>query len=68
MEDTNLEQIITVFENIEKDSLGEDPKIKEWIKNITNSEFQLIDSLLNLFLDNVENTQEMSKSILKVLR
>jgi hypothetical protein len=67
MEDTNIDQIITVLENIEKQNLNDDPQIKDWLNQITNPEFQLVDSLINLFLDNISDLQTTG-NILKVLR
>lgn len=67
MEDAKLEQIITVLENIEGHNLSEDPQIKEWLKQVTNPEFQLVDSLINLFLDHLTDIT-LTVNILKVLR
>ena len=67
MDDNNLEQIITVLENMESQNLSEDVKIQEWLEQITDPEFQLIDSMINLFLDNIED-KETTTNIFKVLR
>jgi hypothetical protein len=67
MEEASLEQIITVLENIERHNESNNPQIKEWLKQITNPEFQLIDSLINLFLDNLKDSA-LTVNILKVLR
>lgn len=67
MEDTNLEQIITVLENMEIQNMSDDPQIQGWLEQITMPEFQLIDSLINLFLDNLTDLKTTS-NILKVLR
>jgi hypothetical protein len=71
-----MKQIIFILLNIsllgatlpyEEMLLSDDPQIKEWLKQITNPEFQVVDSLINLFLDNMKDN-ELSKNILKVLR
>ena len=67
LEDTNLEEIIGVLERIEEGNMSHDEKIISWLENITNVEFQLVDSLINLFLDNVKDIRTTT-NILKVLR
>jgi len=66
-EETNIDQIIVVLENIEVQNLAEDPSIISWLNNITHPDFKLIDSMINLFLDNIMDLN-LSKNILKVLR
>ncbi len=67
MEETKLTQIIEALINIEKNNLSDDPSIREWLKQITNAEFQLIDSLINVIVDNVMNNKLVT-DVLKVLR
>jgi hypothetical protein len=67
MEDTNLEQIITVLENMESQNMSDDVQIQDWLEQITDPEFQLVDSLINLFMDSMDDTQTTT-NILKVLR
>ena len=66
-DETNLETIITVLENIELQDMSKDEQIVKWLENITHPEFQLVDSLINLFTDNLSDS-ETTKNILKVLR
>ncbi len=66
-EEGNLETIINVLENIELNNMSQDPEIKAWAENITKPEFQLVDSLIKLFLDNVNDVKN-TNNILKVLR
>jgi len=66
-EETNLDQIMIVLENIEAQNLSQEPSIKNWLSNITHPDFKLIDSMINLFLDNILDLT-LSKNILKVLR
>ena len=63
----NLETIINVLENIELNNLSQNPDIIAWAENITKPEFQLVDSLIKLFLDNVNDVKN-TNNILKVLR
>jgi hypothetical protein len=67
IEETNLETIIQTLENIELNNLSKDERIQEWLDNITNEEFQLVDSLINLFLDNIRDIRT-ANNIMKVLR
>lgn len=67
IEETNLETIIQALENIELNNLSKDERIQEWLDNITNEEFQLVDSLINLFMDNIRDTKT-TNNIMKVLR
>jgi len=66
-DETNLEQIIKVLENIETQNLAEDVEIIKWLSNITHPDFKLVDSLINLFLDNILDLT-LSKNLLRVLR
>jgi len=66
-DETNLEQIMQVLENIETQNLAEDVEIKKWLSNITHPDFKLVDSLINLFLDNILDLT-LSKNLLRVLR
>lgn len=66
-EEGNLETIIQVLENIELNNLSRSPEIIEWVENITKPEFQLVDSLIKLFLDNSSDINNTT-NILKVLR
>ena len=67
MEETNLTQIIEALVNIEKNNLSDDPSIREWLKQITNEEFDLIKSLINVIVDNTLNNKLIT-DVLKVLR
>ena len=67
MDEINLGEIIHALESIESQNLSKNQDIITWIKQITNNEFQLVDSLLNVFLGNINDT-EMTSNILKVLR
>jgi hypothetical protein len=66
-EGTNLETIITVLENIERENLSKDEQIIKWLNDVTHPDFQLIDSLITLFMDNITDL-ETTGNILKVLR
>jgi hypothetical protein len=66
-EEGNLETIIQVLENIELNNLSRSPEIIAWVENITKPEFQLVDSLIKLFLDNANDVKNTT-NILKVLR
>lgn len=66
-EEGNLETIIQVLENIELKNLSRSPEIIQWVENITKPEFQLVDSLIKLFLDNSSDIKNTT-NILKVLR
>jgi hypothetical protein len=66
-EEGNLETIIQVLENIELNNLSRSPEIIQWVENITKPEFQLVDSLIKLFLDNSSDIKNTT-NILKVLR
>ena len=63
----NLNQIIYTLENIEKHNLSKDPQIIDWIDQITDPDFDLVFSLIDLFIDNKGNDQTQNL-ILKVLR
>lgn len=63
----NLKQIIIALEKIEKQNLSKDPQIVEWLNQITDPDFDLVNSLVDLFIQNTGNN-ESQKSILKVLR
>ena len=54
MEETKLTQIIEALLNIEKNNLSDDPSIREWLKQITNAEFKLVDSLINVIVNNLK--------------
>lgn len=66
-DDTSLETIVTVLENIERENLSHNQDIQNWLENITQPDFQLIDSMITLFLDNISDL-ETTATILKVLR
>ena len=63
----NLKQIIIALENIEKQNLSKEPQIMAWIEQITDPDFELINSLIDLFIEN-KAEGETQKLILKVLR
>lgn len=63
----NLEQIIIALENIEKQNLSKEPQIIEWINQITDPDFDLVYSLIDLFIEN-KGDVESQKMIIKVLR
>jgi hypothetical protein len=63
----NLKQIIVTLEKIEKKNLSKEPQIVEWLNQITDPDFDLVNSLVDLFIQNTGNS-ESQKSILKVLR
>jgi hypothetical protein len=67
MEDTKLSEIIDALENIERNNLSDDPQIRAWLKQITNSEFQLVESLIKVINDDISNNKLIS-DVLKVLR
>ena len=67
MEETNIDQIIEVLEKIEKEDISEDPDIKNWLIQITQEEFQLIESFLVMFVENIRDPN-LTDSIIKVLR
>jgi hypothetical protein len=63
----NLKQIIMALENIEKKNLSKEPQIVEWLNQITDPDFDLVNSLIDLFIKNKGNSQSQ-RSIIKVLR
>jgi hypothetical protein len=65
--ESNLEQIVSVLTNIERENLYKNPQIQDWILQITKPEFQLVDSLISLFMNSL-NDLKTSRDILKVLR
>ncbi len=65
--ETNIDQIITVLENMESQNMSEDTQIQDWLEQITDPEFQLVDSLITLFLDNMDD-HKVTSNIFKVLR
>lgn len=67
MEETNIDQIIEVLERIEKEELSEDPDIKNWLIQITQVEFQLIESFIVMFIENIKDP-ELTDNVIKVLR
>jgi hypothetical protein len=67
MEDTKLSEIINALENIEKENLSDDPQIRAWLKHITNSEFKLVESLIDVINDNLSNNKLIT-DVFKVLR
>lgn len=67
MEETNIEEIIEVLERIEKEDLSEDPEIKNWLEQITQVEFQLIEPFISMFIQNLKDS-ELTDNVLKVLR
>jgi len=67
MEETNIDQIIEVLERIEKEELSEDPDIKNWLIQITQVEFQLIESFIVMFIENMKDP-ELTDNVIKVLR
>lgn len=67
MEETNIDQIIEVLERIEKEELSEDPDIKNWLIQITQVEFQLIESFIVMFVENIKDP-ELTDNVIKVLR
>jgi hypothetical protein len=67
MEETNIDQIIEVLERIEKEELSEDPDIKNWLIQITQVEFQLIESFVVMFIENMKDP-ELTDNVIKVLR
>lgn len=62
-----FDQIINVLEKIERNNLKDDENIKIWLKQITEKEFALIDSLSNLLYENIKN-KKISQNIILVLR
>ena len=67
MEETNIDQIIEVLERIEKEELSEDPDIKNWLIQITQVEFQLIESFIVMFIENIKDPV-LTDNVIKVLR
>jgi len=53
----------------EDENLAEEKKMKamKWFKTICNPDFQLVDSLVTLFIDNLDKA-ELCRKILKVLK
>jgi hypothetical protein len=66
-EETKIEQISLVLDEIEEQNLKDDPGISSWLGEIAKPEFKLIDSLINLFLDKLLDLK-LTNDILKVLR
>jgi hypothetical protein len=67
MENNKLLEIITALEHIERNNLSDDPQIRAWIKNITNANFRLVESLIDVINDNLSDSKLVS-DVLKVLR
>jgi hypothetical protein len=67
MENTRLSEIIDALENIERNNLSDDPQIRAWLKHITNVDFRLVESLINVINENISNNKLIT-DILKVLR
>lgn len=62
-----LNNIINVLEKIETNNLSEDPETKNWLNQITDSEFGLVSSCIDLLLENISNPS-LTKNIILVLR
>jgi len=60
-----LDKIVVALENIERENLNDSPEVIEWIKQITDPEFKLIDSLISVFLTDTGN-HELIQTIFKV--
>lgn len=67
MEDTNIDQIIEVLKRIETEELSDDPEIKNWLIQITLPEFQLIESLIEMFIENIKD-ELLTDNVIKVVR
>ena len=67
--EAQVEQIHATIIKFEDPVLEEEKKqqVLAWFKNITDPQFQLIDSLIVMFIDNSSNL-ELSRKILKILR
>lgn len=65
-ESTDIESIVTALENIERQDLKDDPNTIEWINKITDPEFKLIDSLIEIMITDINNHKQTS-TILKIL-
>lgn len=63
--DCNLDQIVLVLENIERQNLKDDPSTMEWIDNITDPEFKLIESLIDMLISDLKNRTNVT-TILKI--
>jgi hypothetical protein len=61
----NLEQIIIALENIERQNLKDDPDTMNWIDHITDPEFKLIESLVDMLISDLKNHSQVT-TILKI--
>ena len=65
--ETKVHKIIDTFAKAEKLGKEKSKKYKDWIKEISNPNFHLIDNLLNYFLDDLTSTN-MRENIFKIMR
>jgi len=61
----NLEQIIIALENIERQNLKDDPDTMNWIDHITDPEFKLIESLVDMLISDLKSHSQVT-TILKI--
>jgi hypothetical protein len=61
----NLDQIVIALENIERQNLKDDPDTMEWIDRITDPEFNLIESLIEMLILDLKN-HSLVTTILKI--
>ncbi len=66
-EETQIDEIISVLERVEKEELSDDPDIKNWLYQITDEKFELIDSLIVMFVENIKDPV-LTDNVIKVLR
>jgi hypothetical protein len=62
-----LEEIIKTFEVIERDSLIDDPDIKDLIRNMLSDEDGIVNLLVQAFTENMDD-QKITSDVLKVIR
>ena len=65
--ETKIQKLIDTFAKAEKLRKENSKKYKDWIKEISNPNFHLIDKLLNYFLDDLTSTN-MRENIFKIMR
>ena len=61
----NLDQIVIALENIERQNLKDDPDTMNWIDHITDPEFKLIESLVDMLISDLKNHSQVT-TILKI--
>jgi len=67
VEELGFNEILEKLEYIENKNMQNDDTINIWLEKITNSDYKLVDSLINLFNKNITDLK-LTGNILKVFR